>query len=139
TALGGVMRRRGITLTELLACLALVAFGLVAVTTSARFRYGGCSFHNKALTQLGLLEDAAVKTYSIDRRSLPPNLEGLLRRPAELPDSVRWDGPYLDKNEVPSDPWNNTFHYELIDQAAGKFRIWSAGPNGQDERGRGDD
>jgi general secretion pathway protein G len=51
----------------------------------------------------------------------------------------KWTGPYLEKQQLPVDPWNNPFVYQEIDRANGKFQIYSLGPNMQDEQGSGDD
>jgi hypothetical protein len=45
---------------------------------------------------------------------------------------------YLATRAVPLDGWGRTLLYELEDEDAA-FRIWSSGPNGQDEGGVGDD
>ena len=36
--------------------------------------------------------------------------------------------PYIER--VPTGPWNQPFCYELLDAATGRFRLWSAGPDG---------
>jgi len=84
---------------------------------------------NSARTQLTLLEDA-VKTYMIDCGSPPASLDYLLQPPPDVP-ANKWAGPYLDKQMLPMDPWNQSYQYEVVDQANGKFRIWSNGPDMQ--------
>jgi len=47
---------------------------------------------------------------------------------AELKDPTKWQGPYLDKTQLPVDPWNNPYQYEPL--GTDQFRIWSSGPDG---------
>jgi general secretion pathway protein G len=85
---------------------------------------------SSARTQIGLLEDA-VKAYQIGVGTLPPNLEALLAPPGDLPNPAKWQGPYLEKQTLPVDPWDQAFQYEIVDPAADKFKISSAGPDRQ--------
>ena len=45
-----------------------------------------------------------------------------------------WEGPYLNKNEMPTDPWGNAFQYVYPpERGSGDFPdIWSFGPDGED-------
>jgi hypothetical protein len=45
-----------------------------------------------------------------------------------------WAGPYLDKEELPSDPWGNPYQYAYPpENGTMDFPdIWSAGPDGED-------
>jgi general secretion pathway protein G len=63
--------------------------------------------------------------------SLPPTLDALLVAPGDLPNPTKWQGPYLDKQTLPVDPWDQQFQYEIVDQANDKFKIFSAGPDRQ--------
>jgi len=85
---------------------------------------------NSARAQLTLLEDA-VKTYMIDVGSPPAALDYLITSPPDLANPLKWQGPYLDKNTLPQDPWNQAYQYEIVDPANAKFRIWSNGPDMQ--------
>jgi len=83
-----------------------------------------------AKAQLTLLE-GAVNTYILDVGSPPTDLTGLVTVPGDLQNPTKWAGPYLDKQDLPADPWNQPFQFEIIDQANAKFRIWSNGPDQQ--------
>jgi len=130
-------RRRGFTLMEILLVLAILVV-LGSMVSLGYVRIQKTAYVNSAKAQIALLEDA-VKTYTISVGTPPPNLEALLQPPPELENPQKWQGPYLDKQQLPLDPWNHPFAYELIDPQNGTFRIWSAGPNGLDEQGGGDD
>ena len=92
----------------------------------------GSSFHGsynyrEAQIVCGLLNGAA-ELYELDVGEPPPNLDALLQMPSDLPNPTKWAGPYLDKPQLPVDPWNNAYQYELLGK--GGFRIWSLGPDG---------
>ena len=120
-------RKNAFTLMEILLVLAIlvVLASMVGVSYS---RIQKSMQISSARTQLGLLEEA-VKAYQISVGSLPPNLEALLQAPPELPNPTKWQGPYLDKQDLPMDPWNNSYQYEPL--GTDQFRIWSNGPDGQ--------
>jgi len=121
--------RHAFTLMEILLVLAIlvVLASMVGVSYS---RIQKSMQASSARTQLGLLEEA-VKAYQISVGSLPPNLEGLLVAPSELPNPTKWQGPYLDKSTLPVDPWDQPFQFEIVDPANDTFRIFSSGPDRQ--------
>ena len=80
--------------------------------------------------QIGLLADA-VSYYWLTIGSLPSDLNALVARPADGPDSGKWNGPYLEKVRVPCDPWNNPYAYQVLSASKGTFRVWSKGPDGK--------
>src|SRR4051794_40043933 len=122
-------RPRGFTLMEILLVLAILVV-LASMVTLGYSQIQRRSYVNAAKTQLGLLE-TAVNAYSIDVGTLPSNLEGLLQAPGDLPRPEKWGGPYLAKSQLPTDPWNRPYQYEITDPSTGKFRIWSNGPDQQ--------
>jgi general secretion pathway protein G len=122
-------RRHAFTLMEILLVLAIlvvlgsmVSLGYVKIQQEANKK--------AAKAQLTLLE-GAVNTYILDVGSPPSDLSGLVTVPGELANPTKWAGPYLDKENLPQDPWNQDFQYEIVDQANAKFRIWSNGPDQQ--------
>lgn len=122
-------RRRGFTLMEILLVLAiLVVLGSMVGVGYVRIQQN--AMKNAARTQLTLLEDA-VKTYTLDVGTVPSSLNDLLAAPADLANPTKWAGPYLDKQTLPVDPWNQQYQYEVVDPAMATFRIWSNGPDQQ--------
>ena len=122
-------RRTAFTLMEILLVLAIlvvlgsmVSLGYVKIQQEANKK--------AAKAQLTLLE-GAVNTYILDVGSPPSDLSGLVTVPGDLANPQKWAGPYLDKQDLPADPWNQPFQYEIVDQANAKFRIWSNGPDQQ--------
>jgi general secretion pathway protein G len=122
-------RSRGFTLMEILLVLAiLVVLGSMVGVGYVKIQQN--AMKKAAQTQVNLLEDA-VKTYTLDVGSLPSDLNGLLAAPPDLANPTKWAGPYLEKQQLPMDPWNQSYQYEIVDQANAKFRIWSNGPDMQ--------
>ncbi len=82
------------------------------------------------VSQLKLLQ-TVLRMYQLHMGSYPTTAQGLqaLRNPpADMPNPVKWKGPYL-RSPLPLDPWGNPFQYECGD--GGKPpRIWSFGPDG---------
>jgi general secretion pathway protein G len=120
-------RRRGFTLMEILLVLAIlvvlgsmVSLGYVKIQQEANKK--------AARAQITLLE-GAVNTYIIDVGTPPSTLNDLVTAPPDLANPLKWTGPYLDKQALPTDPWNQQFQYEVTDPANAKFRIWSNGPD----------
>ena len=73
--------------------------------------------------------DIAVKEYFIDIGELPASLDELVTRPAHLPDTAHWDGPYLAEGVNRLDPWRQPISYEITDHVKRKYVIWSNGPD----------
>jgi general secretion pathway protein G len=122
-------RRNAFTLMEILLVLAIlvvlgsmVSLGYVKIQQNA--------MKNSARTQISLLE-GAVNTYTLDVGTPPNTLNDLLVAPPDLANPMKWAGPYLNKETLPTDPWNQQYQYEIIDPANAKFRIWSNGPDQQ--------
>jgi general secretion pathway protein G len=67
-----------------------------------------------ALAQMRILEEA-LKRYKLDNGVFPTTeqgLEALVRRPSVGVIPRNWPvGGYLDKQEVPTDPWGNAYIY----------------------------
>jgi general secretion pathway protein G len=87
----------------------------------------GCTNEKAARAQLTLLE-GAVNTYILDVGSPPSSLDGLVTVPGDLANPTQWAGPYLDKRQLPVDPWNTYFRYQKLTKT--RFRLWSSGPDG---------
>jgi general secretion pathway protein G len=121
---------RGFTLMEVLLVLAiLVILGSFVTVGYVRVQEGAKK--DSARTQVALLEDA-TNLYLLAVGSPPTSLQALIERPSDIAVPEKWNGPYLEKTRLPLDPWNHDYIYETYESADGmKFRISSAGPNGQ--------
>jgi general secretion pathway protein G len=122
-------RRRGFTLMEVLLVLAILVI-LGSLVTVSFVKMQAQAYKDSAKSQITLLEDA-VNMYTLNIGTCPTTQQGLdalLVAPADLPNPAKWAGPYLDKQQLPVDPWNGPYQYEQL--APDQFRIWSNGPDG---------
>ena len=99
----------GFTLVELLVVLAILGLIVGLVGPQVMRRLGGA----KAVTADLQIEDlgAALDLFFLDTGRYPTadeGLDSLLSAPGGVDN---WNGPYLDKAEVPEDPWGRPFQY----------------------------
>ena len=108
-----ISREAGFTLIELM--IVIVILGLLAAIVMPRIvgetdkaRYG------TARAQMRVLEDA-LKRYKLDHGVYPTTeqgLEALVMQPATGDIPEHWpQGGYLDRQEIPFDPWGNPYIY----------------------------
>ena len=124
-------RRQGFTLMEVL----LVLMILVVLASMAVGIFGGTQQRaekDAARGQVGIFK-SAVNLYKFHTKNFPGSLSDLVAKPGDSKISERWEGPYLDVQKIPLDPWDNEYKFA----APGKhntesFDIWSVGPDKQD-------
>jgi len=123
-------KRSGFTLIELLVVMAILGM-LAALVGPALFGNLSKGQRTTAASQISNLQ-SALDTYRLDVGSYPDNLRGLVENDSG---SQRWSGPYIRDNEVPLDPWDNAYHYEVSGR---DFTLISYGADGV-PGGEGDD
>ena len=70
--------------------------------------------------------DTAITNFRIDTGKLPRSLDELINNNGDK----KWDGPYLNKKEIPKDPWGNKFIYEISSDNPNGYSIASYGSDG---------
>ena len=129
-------RKPGFTLLEVL--LVLVILGVLAAFLVPRLTGTQQRAYRKAAEVAIKDLEAKVEMYAVDHdATYPQSLEELLS-PTDRDGKPM--SPYL--RELPKDPWGRPFNYQVeTDPNTGEqiVRIWSNGPNGQNENGGGDD
>ena len=114
----------GFTLIELL--VVLVILGLLAGIVGPQvMKYVGSSKTKTARLQIEDLS-ASLDMYRLEVGRYPSAEEGLqalVQKPAQ---SSHWNGPYLSKRVIPSDPWGFAYQYRQPGQY-GPFDLYSLG------------
>ena len=91
----------------------------------------------QATTQI-LCFGTALKAFEVRSGRYPSTTQGLGGLLHEPPGSTNWNGPYLDADAIPKDPWGNDFIYECPGRHnTNSFDLMSMGPDGH--RGTEDD
>lgn len=122
-------RDGGFTLVELL--VVLVILGLVMGLVGPRvLSYLTSSRERAAALQMSSFK-SAIDLFFLDIGRYPTSSEGLaalVQRPASV---QGWNGPYLQQQNVPADPWGNPYRYVVPGQSA-PYSIVSNGADGQE-------
>jgi general secretion pathway protein G len=128
--------RSGFTLIELLLVMVIIAIlaAVVVPKFTGRTQQARVAAAKADISNLKL----ALQTFETDNDRFPTSEEGLqalVEKPAaELPG---WKHSYIEK--TPIDPWGHPYIYKCPGSNGTDFDLYSAGPNGQDENGGGDD
>jgi general secretion pathway protein G len=121
--------QRGFTLTELM--LVVVIIGILAALVIPRIT--GESEHARKVTAYTDVNGgikSAVDHYEVDNGKFPNNLQDLIVAPA---DAKNWRGPYLDKAQLPVDPWKKTYVYHFPGKHnPNGYDLLSVGPDGKE-------
>lgn len=124
-------RATGFTLIEMLVVLVIIGM-LAGLVGPKLFGRVDSSKVKTAEVQIKMFK-GALETFRLDVGRLPTQAEGLLvlnQAPTEERAKARWRGPYLDQ-EVPLDPWGNTYLYGLPGANGQPFALYSLGADGK--------
>jgi general secretion pathway protein G len=127
--------QRGFTLIELLVVLVILGL-LMSVVGPRVMKYVGGAKTDTARMQIEELA-GALDMYHLEVGRYPTQdmgLQALVQQPTGV---ARWNGPYLRKSNIPTDPWGSDYVYRFPGQH-GAFDLYSLGADGQ-EGGEGED
>lgn len=120
-------RQGGFTLVELL--VVLVILGLIMALVGPRvLGYLSSSRTKAASLQLSSFK-SSLDLYFIDVGRYPSKSEGLKALIERPPGIDAWNGPYLQEQSVPLDPWGNQYQY-TVPGTKGPYRIMTYGADG---------
>jgi general secretion pathway protein G len=140
-------RRRGFTLIEVLMVVAILVLlaGVLVVSLGST----GEKTNIKLTRVLVAKVSDALERYKLSIGHYPKEDEGGLDALRKKPDfggdekmAEKWEGPYLPSE--PTDPWGSKISYTVTDPTSPEaqtlpFKVWSFGPNKQDDNGADDD
>ena len=127
-----IRHNTGFTLIELM--VVIIILGLLAAIVMPRVvGETGKARYAQAQVQMRILEDA-LKRYKLDSGRYPTTeqgLEALVSKPSTGVLPRNWqEGGYLDKTEIPIDPWDNQYIYIAPGQHGPDYDIKSLGADG---------
>ena len=129
-----VRDNQGFTLIELM--VVVVILGLLAALVAPRVMNKlGTAKTNAAYAQIQLF-GTALDSFRLDMGRYPTPSEGLEALISSPSGVEYWNGPYLKKEEIPDDPWNNPYIYKSPGDH-GDYDLYSYGKDGS-EGGEGE-
>lgn len=135
-----IKREKGFTLIEVLIVVVIIGF-LVATVGPSLFNRVSQARQTAAQNQIDIFK-LALDNYRLDSNNYPTTEQGLkalIEEPSIPPLPQNWAGPYLEKKEIPLDPWGNEYHYENPGRHnPNKYDLWSWGADNR-EGGTGED
>lgn len=136
----GRCRRGGFTLLELLIVVLIITIlgGVVGVQLAGRPHEARVAAARAQLENFRM----ALRLYHMDQGHYPTLRQGLqaLVQPSNMEPRPRRfpEGGYLERNEVPLDPWGNPYVYLVPGSRGEPFEVLSYGRDGQPD-GNGED
>ncbi|MBM7623783.1 type II secretion system major pseudopilin GspG [Sporohalobacter salinus] len=121
--------QQGFTLIEIL--IVVVILGFLASTVGPQlFNKVSQAERTSAGNQIDVFA-TALDSYRLDNRHFPSTeqgLEALIKKPSGSPEANNWNGPYLEKKEIPKDPWGNEYQYRCPgEHNKHSYDLWSKG------------
>jgi general secretion pathway protein G len=127
-------RRGGFTLIELLVVLVILSL-IMGLVGPRVLSYLSDARSKSAKLQIESLA-SALDLFYLDTGRYPTTSEGLSALVAKVPNADRWNGPYINQQAVPTDPWGNAYQYRSPGDV-GPYEIVSFGSDAR-KGGSGD-
>ncbi len=121
-------RDAGFTLLELLVVVVILGLliGLVAPAALRQLGSARASIARQSIERISSVLDL----YKLDVGTYPNTSEGLEALLVQPTGVDNWNGPYLQGNKLPLDPWNHPYDYRSPSERSGfAYDLCSNGPN----------
>lgn len=131
SVIGNPKSRRAFTLIELMLVLVILATlsAIVVPKLTGQSKRAKVIATGTQIADLGTALDA----FEVGVGRYPTTTEGLralIEKPSSEADD--WQGPYINKNVIPLDPWSNEYQYRCPGQYnPDGFDLYSYGPDGK--------
>ncbi|HWT30842.1 MAG TPA: type II secretion system major pseudopilin GspG [Propylenella sp.] len=122
-------RQAGFTLVELLVVLVILSL-IMGLVGPRVLSYLSDSRVKAAKLQIDSLS-AALDLFYLDTGRYPSKSEGLDVLIERKPSLEHWNGPYLQQNALPLDPWGNPYEYRIPGEKTA-YEIVSLGADGRE-------
>jgi general secretion pathway protein G len=119
----------GFTLLEILVVIAILGLLISLVAPAVLRQLGGAreSIAHQSIQRLGSVLDL----YKLDNGSYPSTEDGLAALSTRPASAANWNGPYLQGETSPMDPWSHPYTYTSPSQRSGRdYDLCSLGPSG---------
>jgi general secretion pathway protein G len=127
--LGLARSRRGFTFLEIM--LVVVIIGILVAVVGPNLVGKTKKAKIGAVKQQIQNLKTALSTFEITAGRFPTTeegLEALVQLPSGL-DEEEWDGPYIDADVMPDDPWKQPYQYKQPGEKSRNYDLWSFGPD----------
>jgi general secretion pathway protein G len=131
-------RERGMTLIEIMIVIMIILL-LAGTVTVVAITVFSQSQRAAAKNQIKEFE-TGLGMYLLKCHTYPTQdqgLEALVKKPSVEPVPANWTSPFLNKLEIPKDPWDNPYEYTVPGPEGLPYGIRSFGADGK-EGGEGD-
>ncbi len=118
-------RVTGFTLIELM--VVIVILGLLAGLVGPRVMNALSKANTETAKQQVQRLSATLDMFRLDVGRYPTTQEGLSALVQKPGSANRWNGPYLDKGNVPKDPWGRDYKYRSPGEGGRSFDLFSLG------------
>ena len=122
-------RDGGFTLVELLVVLVILSL-IMGLVGPRVLSYLSDARAKSAKLQIDSLS-AALDLFYLDTGRYPSKSEGLDVLIERKPSVEHWNGPYLQQNALPLDPWGNAYEYRIPGEQTA-YEIVSLGADGRE-------
>ncbi len=123
----------GFTIIEILLVIGIIVMlaAMVAPKLSGR---GKQAKKDAARVDIESNISTALDMYELDNGDYPTTEQGLralLEKPNSAPEPMQWNGPYLKKKKLPTDPWKKNYVYVAPGgHNTNEYDLYSYGPDG---------